>query len=77
MLNLKIHGVAQGTRPVVCVLGLEGLFPYNSWLNSLILLTLLSICLKRFSPKWQESLTRLLQICLGPLLELEVSLLLA
>jgi hypothetical protein len=41
---------------VVCVLGPEGLFPYNSWLNSLILLTLLSICLERVSsPRWQET----------------------
>jgi hypothetical protein len=27
MLNVKIHGVAQGTRPVACVLGPEGLIP--------------------------------------------------
>jgi hypothetical protein len=27
MLNMKIHGYAQGTRPVVCVLGSEGLVP--------------------------------------------------
>jgi hypothetical protein len=25
MLNVKIHGVAQETRPVACVLDLEGL----------------------------------------------------
>jgi hypothetical protein len=39
--------VAQGTRPVAYVLGPEGLFPYNSWLNSLVSLTLLSIFLER------------------------------
>jgi hypothetical protein len=27
MLNVKIHGVAQGTRLVACVLGPEGLIP--------------------------------------------------
>jgi hypothetical protein len=27
MLNVKIHWVAQGTRPVACVLGSEGLAP--------------------------------------------------
>jgi hypothetical protein len=25
LLNIKIHGVAQGTRPVDCVLGSKGL----------------------------------------------------
>jgi hypothetical protein len=44
---------------VACVLDLEGLFPYNLWLNSLILLTLI-ICLEKASlPRWQETLIRL------------------
>jgi hypothetical protein len=40
MLNVKIHGVAHGTRPVACVLGPEGLIPITHgwmalfWTNS-------------------------------------------
>jgi hypothetical protein len=42
MLDVKIHGVAQKTRPVACVLDLEGLALMTLWLSSLILITLLS-----------------------------------
>jgi hypothetical protein len=49
--------VAQGIRPVACVLDPEGLFPYNLWLNSLILLTI--ICLEKASlPTWRETFIR-------------------
>jgi hypothetical protein len=58
VLNVKIHRVAQGIRPVAYVLDLEGLFPDNLWLNSLIFLTLF-ICVEKASlPRWRETLIR-------------------
>jgi hypothetical protein len=45
MLNVKIHGVAQETRPVACVLDLEGLALITRGLVALFYLFYFSNCL--------------------------------
>jgi hypothetical protein len=60
MLNVKIHGVAQKTRPVACVLDLEGLALMTRGLVALFYLLYFLIAHHRLSFILQESLIHLL-----------------
>jgi hypothetical protein len=54
MLNVQIHGVAQETRPVACVLDLEGLALITRGLVALFYLLYSVIARRRLRLCWRS-----------------------